>query len=488
MPNLFASKFVRLLQTLDEAEIRAFEAWLRSPWCNTNRNLPRLLGRLRKYYPDFDDEKLTKEKLFRQVLPGGKFSHRRMNNLLSEAYLAAEKFLAFQSFAQQERLQKQLLAEEFQARHLDEWFFKCARKEIAGLEEKRAKGREDHLGLFLLHSRIYHHPNQSLRMQPGSSAILEMSKQLDLLYALEKAAIINEMTSRSRLIKGETYEVQTELKKWEAASEGIQHPAIELYRMRFAFTEENRIGQYQSLREAMLDKMGQLSEKDQKLHLLSLLNDTIQFIKSGQLDITESLPLYQLGLQTGLLMHQGKLTRNTYTTIVVASNTKGTFDFTARFIKNYTDCLDEDIREDCLHWALAHTAYWQKNLEQCLDILQEHAFKVPYFQMIGRVLHTQVYFDLYLKDDSCQSYLFSFFDAFEKWLSREKVWSKAQRTSFLRFVQKCRQLARFYGDIDFEPRKVETLLEGQHNIQAFNWLNRKKEEVLRLRMDRLAGG
>lgn len=198
-----------------------------------------------------------------------------MNNLLSEAYLAAEKFLAFQRFAQQERLQKRLLAEEFQARHPDEWLFKCARKEVGALEEKRVKDGEDHLGLFLLHSRIYHHPNQSLRMQPGGSAILEMSKQLDLLYALEKAAIINEMISRSRLIKGETYEVQTELKKWEAASEGIQHPALRLYRMRLAVTGGDRMARYQSLREALPANLEQLSEKDQKLHLLALLNDTI---------------------------------------------------------------------------------------------------------------------------------------------------------------------------------------------------------------------
>lgn len=69
MIGLFVSKFVRLLQTFDEAEFKAFERWLQSPWCNTNKNLVRLLARLKPYYPGFLEQKLTREQLFRQA-PG----------------------------------------------------------------------------------------------------------------------------------------------------------------------------------------------------------------------------------------------------------------------------------------------------------------------------------------------------------------------------------------------------------------------------------
>ncbi len=481
MSSVFSTKFVRILQTFDEEERKAFEAWLQSPWCNSNKNLIRLFAKLQRYYPDFDDPKLTKEKLFRQVLPDGKFSHRRMNNLLSKGFLAAQEFLLHRRFSREEGLRNSLRAEEFQGRYLDDWFFREVDKEMGRLEAKAVKDWEEHLALFRLYRMAYHRPSQDARMRPGGSPIREMGLQLDLLYALEKAAIINEKLSRNRLIRDENHDVEAELRKWDAVSQGIQHPSIELYRMRFAYTEENRFEQYQELRTALLEHIGQLNQKEQKLHLLSLLNDTMSFIKSGRLDITESLPLYQLGLETGVLLHQGKLTRNTYTAIVVASNTKGTFEFTDHFIETYTKHLDEKVRGDCCHWASAHTAYWKRNLEKCLDILQKHSFKAPYFQMIGRVLLTQVYFDLYLEDDSYGPYLFSFFDTFEKWLAREKVWSKAAKTSFLRFVQKCRALARFYADVNFSSGKVEKLLEGETNIQALNWLSQKKEEVLRLR-------
>ena len=479
MNAIFSSKFVRLLRAFDEQDLKAFDTWLRSPWCNSNKNLTRLLDRLKRHHPDFDDPKLTKEKLFRQVLPEGKFSDRRMNNLLSEAYLAAEKFLSFQHFSRDRGLQKTLLAGEFQSRYLDDWFFRDAYREIERLEKKDVKEWEEHLDLFRLYRLIYHHPHQGPRMQPGGSTIGKMDEQLDLLYLLEKAAIIGEKIARSRLMRGEGYEVENGLRKWEALSEGIQHPAIDLYRKRFAALKENRLDMYRELREALLNNMEKLNAKEQKLHLLALLNDTMSLIKSGQLDITDSLPLYQLGLDTGVLLHQGKLTSTTYTTIVTASNTKGTFDFTTQFIKTYTKRVDEKIRDDCFNWAQAHTAYWKKDLEECLNILRQDTFKAPNFQLIGRVLHAQVYFDLFLKDASYESFLFSFLDTFEKWLNREKVWSKPVKASFLRFVQICRVLARYYADV--EPRKIDSLLENESNIQALNWLKQKKKELLRIK-------
>lgn len=123
----------------------------------------------------------------------------------------------------------------------------------------------------------------------------------------------------------------------------------------------------------------------------------------------------------------------------------------------------------------------KKDLEDCLDILQKHPFKSPYFQLFSRVLHTQAYFDLCLQDNSYLTYLLHYFDNFEKWLNREKVWSASSRKAFLRFVQKCRTLARYYVDVDFDAQKVERLLEGESNIQALNWLERKKRQVLQLK-------
>lgn len=478
MSRIYSSKFVRLLKTFDPEDMKAFDVWLRSPWNNTNKNLIRLLASLGKYHPDFNDPRLTKPQLFQQVLPKGKFSDRRMNNLLSEGFLAARQYLVARQIGEDESLSRKLLAKSFLSRNLDHWFFKSEEEEIARLEAKDRKKWEDHLALFQLYRTLYHHPARAGAMRPGESPILAMDEQLDLIYVLEKAAVINERISRSKVMKEEPYDGQDAIRRWEMIADGVVHPSVDLYRLRFRYMEENQFEQYEKLRELVIRDLHLLNEREQKIHLISLINDSIRLVKATRLDITDLLPLYRVGLETKALMNNGTLSQATFSAVVTTSNTKGDFAYTHHLIDTYADKLEEQIREDGFHWAKAHTAYWQKDLPAALDILIEYQFTNFFFQLIGRVLTTQTYFDLYLKDDSYEILLFNYLDTFEKWLNREKVWSQSNKISFLRFVQICRMLARHYAAIEFKPNKVLHLLDRETNIQALNWLAQKQGEIL----------
>ncbi|MEM8527945.1 MAG: hypothetical protein AAGG68_25110 [Bacteroidota bacterium] len=475
---IFASKFVKTLRTLSEAELKSFELWLRSPWCNTNKNLIRVLEKIRKYYPTFDDCKLTKEKFFKQVLPKGKFSDRRINNLLSEAYLALERFLIFQQLDKKSELKKELLVEAWEDHDLEQRFLKDSEKEIKRIDSKTIKSWEDHLDTYRYHRQLYHHPNQSYRIRKGSTILQKMDEELDLLYLLEKATILNEKIFRNRILQNENHETEAALRLWHQATEHLQHPAIEFYKMRFAYTKENRLEQYWKLREAFMERHGELSEREQKVHLMYLLNDTALLIKTKSISATENLPLYQIGLKTNVLLEKGKISYSTYATIVGASNVKKTFRFTKQFIEEYISKVDGKFQEDCKIWAKAHTAYNQMQLNESLDFLIGYEFKIPYFQLVSRILNTQIYFDLYLQNESYEFYLFSYFDAFEKWMTREKIWSKSNKISVIRFIQKCRRLAKYYTNPDYPEKKIITLFDDNENVQSLLWLKEKQQEVL----------
>ena len=470
-----------MLRTFTSVEVKSFEQWLKSPWTNSNKNLVRLLEKVRKYHPEFDHPKLTKEKLFRQVLPNGKYSDRRMNNLLSEAYQAAERFLIFNHLLRNQHLQKDILTQEFQNRHLEDWFFRDAQKEIDRLATKPIQEWEDHLDLLRFYRRIYHHPTEKPRMQPGSQTIVEMGRQLDFVYLLEKAVIINEKIFRNRILRNEHHNIKLELSPWMKATESIHHPTIDLYKMRFSYEEPTMLQQYYILRATYLNCYTELNEKDQKVHLLSLLNDTIFLCKSDQLEVTETLPLYQLGLKTRLIFNEGILGINAFRTIVAASNYRNSFDYTHQFIENHLRHLEQEIQKDARNWALAHTLYWQNKLESSLDILIQHKFKTSYFQHFSRMLVTKVYFDLFLKDDSYQSYLFDYFNAFEKWITREKIGSDLHKKSYLKFIQKCRALAKIFSSIEFKIDKCDQIFQDKDNVQAIKWLEKKKEEIVKIR-------
>ena len=476
--NLFDSKFFQIIQTFSPTELKSFELWLKSPWANSNKNLIRLLEKVQKHHPNFDYPKLTKPKLFQQILPKGKYSDRRMNNLLSEGYLAAERFMVFNSLANNQNLQKDLLTQELQNRHLEDWFFRDINKEVERLEEKEIKDWEDHLGLLRLNRRIYHHPNQNPRMQPGGQTIVKMGEQLDLVFLLEKAAIINEKIFRNRILKNENHEIEKELKIWLAASEGVEHLAVELYRLRFGYSKELNIGKYYKIRTLFFNRYYEINKKEQQVHQISLMNDTSVLKRKGLLESIDVLKIYKFGFQTKILPINRTLLPITFAAVLSMSNAEEDFDFSKKIIDEYSSYLPKEIRNEAINWANSHLAYRKGNLEQSLTILLQYKFKDIFFITISKVLNLQVYFDLYLIDHSYFEYLNSYCNAFERWIGREKFNSQLKKDSYRKFIQKSRELIKLNSDSYSNKDKLQNFLLNEANVEARSWLIQKRNQIL----------
>lgn len=455
--------------------------WLNSPWANSNKTLIALFQKLKPYYPDFNSGKLTKEKLFKKVLPKGKYSASRINNMLSEGFHAAEEFLVFQNLRKDNDLKQNLLTKELQERHLEDWFFKTIDNEIERLQNKEPKEWEEHFDLLQLHRRYYHHPSASTRIRPGGQTIIEMDKGIELVYLLEKATIVNEKIFRNRILKNESHEVEVDLKEWLNKAKNVNHPSIKLYELRFQPNVENLLDWHLNLRSCFFEVAERLNVQDLRVHLFSLINDHSVLYRKGLVGFSECLPLYKYGLEREVLLKAGIMTRVTFSTIVVASNANKDFEYTQYFIDKYLERLDPKIQSDANIWAKSHTLYRRGEFEQCTNLLLTYSFKVSNFQLISKVLNAQAYFDLFLKQDAYQGYLVNYLDTFEKWIQREKFGSNNIKKSYLRFIQITRQFVRIFTDVEFDPNKFK-FLEKEKNVQAAAWLREKAKELTNLRM------
>ena len=81
---------IKILKKFSVKELTEFDKLLRSPFFNNHSTLTKLFSELKKYYPQFSDNILTKEYLFEIVNPGKKYDDMlfrkylsRMNKLIS---------------------------------------------------------------------------------------------------------------------------------------------------------------------------------------------------------------------------------------------------------------------------------------------------------------------------------------------------------------------------------------------------------------------
>lgn len=87
------SKIIEALKSLDKKEFRRFGDFVSSPFFNKNENVTNLYTTLSEFYPEFESGKLSLENLFKAVFPKQKYDYYKINNIVSDLYKLAEKFL-----------------------------------------------------------------------------------------------------------------------------------------------------------------------------------------------------------------------------------------------------------------------------------------------------------------------------------------------------------------------------------------------------------
>lgn len=119
---MIQSKAIDILRSFSRKEFLQFGRHLDSSAFTANKNLPKLYTYLRKFFPAFDSDKLTKENLHRAVYGNARYSDASTRKLLSDIYKEAERFIVMLNVFSSKIIYDKVLLTEFDARKLDSLF------------------------------------------------------------------------------------------------------------------------------------------------------------------------------------------------------------------------------------------------------------------------------------------------------------------------------------------------------------------------------
>jgi hypothetical protein len=112
------SKLINILKTFSKEEMKQFEKFVSSPFHNSIKNNKKLITELKRFYPGFDNSKLTYEYLFGKIYAGKKFNKQMMWNLISAMEKLAKEFLELIALKQDKFQSRGLLLSELGKRKL----------------------------------------------------------------------------------------------------------------------------------------------------------------------------------------------------------------------------------------------------------------------------------------------------------------------------------------------------------------------------------
>lgn len=430
------SKLVEALKTLDKEELKAFRHFLGCKLFN-RRERPILLfdylkTELKKSNPKLDYNSVTAKVFSRKA-----YNKQEFLNLMSFLSTPLYKFLTFQKLHANPEDELLALCNAFRERKLFKLFEKTAQKAAYLQKHSSLRDSEYHYRNYRLEQELYYASTQKGRAEDTN--LTEVTHNLDISYFTNRLRYSCYMLSHQNMYKKSYDFTQVNHILEEVKRRDLLHiPAISIYYYCYlAQVYPENVSYFKSLQQLLVTKADLFTIAEMKDIYLLAINTAIKRYNQGDRAVVpDLLELFQSGIDKRILLTNNILSRFTYKNIVTLAVTQKQFDWTAAFLKDYTNLLKEDYREVTYQYNLAKLYCEKKEFEEALKYLfLTNTSDDVYINIDTKILLARIYFE---QGDTDAQIALS--ESFKKILSRKKEILGYHHISYKNFLNSVNKL------------------------------------------------
>lgn len=474
---------IELLNMLDKREMTRFRDYVHSPYFNKHRDVQALVTYLHKVFPQFDEDRCDRRRIFKELFGKEVFDQSRLALVFTYANRLLDQFLAQEQYRQEGHVESQLLLKWLRQRKYYPRYEKSLRDAHRRQEQDASRGPDFFYRQFLLASEadMYY----GLTTEASAEQSLQVKEAgLDSFYLAEKLKDACEMLVRRR-IERKAYHtpmlsaVLHEIKQHPDVY--AQAPPVLIYYQVYRLLSEATFENYNEALRCFQHYIAQLPEEELKTVYNYLQNHCIgQINKGDERFLVEIFHLYQAQLEQGLLIEDGFLSEWHYKNIVTAGLRLREMDWVHRFINEYRDRLPLEAQANAYRFNLASYHYATGDYNKVLDLLIQVEYSDLRYSLGAKALLLRTYYDL-------EEYeaLRALATSFRLYLQRHKLMADFRREGYhnlFRFTRRAAQLKSnlpFYA-VDKSRRELDKLRQDISRAGAiFNksWLLEKVEDL-----------
>jgi len=479
------STLIYLLRRLETRERTRFEELVFSPFFNKNEKVQDLCRYVQRFAPEFDDLRLAKAEVYRQVFGEEELQELRLNNVISDLLQLLYDFLAFQQYERREQLQKRLLVEELLEREI----YRPVKRQVRRYEQLQAKTPFRNHDFF--HEEYARFAVQDqLHLTKGRRSfdanLQQKSDALDLYYACNKLRIACDMRSRNTVVNAgyECHFLGDILQKYEANHQNFQQePALTVYYKTLQMLQEDSDPQhFFEVKHLLQTHLERFPRAELRILYSYALNHCVKKINFGESRYyREILDLYKILLKQRIIFKNNSLTQWTFTNIVTAGLRLQEYDWTLDFIHEYAETLPEEERHNAVTYNLAALYYDQGRYDKALQQLQDVEFTHAFYHIAAKIVQLKIYYE----SEETEAF-FALAEATRKYLKRNRDLSDYQvqsNSNFLKLTQKLYQLhlkVGYISDTEFQKRHAALAqqIQATEPIANKDWVVGRLEILL----------
>lgn len=449
---------------------------MQSPFFNKHIECRQLLEYVLLDAPDFQSDKLEKERVFKAICPKEGYDEGKMNYLNSKLLDLLSDFLAYQQYEQNEFRQKyhalkashELNISKQEASHIRQWELLQAHYPY--------KSSEVYYEKYLYHEVLNQiHLDKKQRLY--NEHLQGQNDQLDFFYWAQKLKIACDMTSRNIVIQANyqaTY-IDNLLELLEGADfDWQQHPVIHLYYQILKTLRNSQDDDYHTLIKLIEDYAAVFLPEELLVIYDYAENFCIRKINNGFTTYYHDfLAIYKQKLHKQLLFKEGYLPESDYKNIVTAGVRIKDFEWTEKFIHENKKRLNPDIQQNAFNYNLAAFYYATKQYSKALQLLATIGITDISYGVGAKTIQLQSYYEL-------QEYeaLLNLTDTFRLYVMRHKTQSDYRKKANLNMLKIVKKVVKLKEKVDFvsanqlniEKQKLQEIYANTSPLSNADWI------------------
>lgn len=392
------SKFIRILKTLNEAELLQFEKFVLTPYFNTNKNINKLIHYTLSFFPDFDIDKLEDEAVHQHIFPKAKYipSKRVVTKLSSKLLSLLTQFISLEKHLNSDFETKYNLLLHYRDHELVDDFHSLAKK-IKQDYRKKKMSPSSLYEEFLIECEINRVISRTVDIGVGDVNFQNASEALDKYYIYNKLIYACQKVNRSQVIKGiettnylsQILDAIPETPHYEVAHINIWYKA---YKFLTSTSFEEKKELYFFIKSELLDNKISIDAPQMRLLFTYLENAAISQFPQ---DITykELYDLYQFQDENQILLNDKTAVPNLIKNYVVVLLNFDKHDEADTFLtSNKSSILP--LFDAQYHLCRALIAFSRKDYDASLEILNHLSLKNIYLKINEKRLRIKIYHHL----------------------------------------------------------------------------------------------
>ena len=487
---MFKHELFEILSTFSEEDLNRFERFLLSPYFNTSKRISKLFAVIRKSYPHFSDQSLSKETLYKHISPNRNYNDSTIRSLLwiledlAKMYLRVEKSL-------ESEVDNSLLKiySEKKLYHLFESEFeKCK----VNLQKVRQTEKFDFYKEFLIEVERFNHLTVNGKLTRKSLADQKYESLHGILINLFNLFLTEFVNVSMHAIEfSETLHVKSDLILINDIHKTINFPKLlrviqkdnpsdfildlyfALYKM---FVSKSNIKNYHRYKSLLKKSIPSLNPDEISFHYSKLISYCMTKAYSISEFKTELFSLFKELIENHYYITKKEkyLRPPLFRSILLTGLMVKQFKWCQNFIKNSPQFLHDADKENMKNFGYAYFYFEMEDFKKTLAYLNK--FDVDYFIYLYDIKNLTVksFYELGYYEEAL-----SYIKSYKKFLRKNLLVSDIRRVRHIAFISFVEKIILKSNKGNKELDFLKHLVNEADNVSYKDWLIQKINKLLK---------